>query len=103
MQIKPIHIFAALLAIIVILSCVIIFRKSVTVVDSTSEIELLRADNLLRKKNTELLNLKIDSLRIEITNLGNIKTVIKHIYHEQIIKVNTASANQLDSTIRANW
>ena len=105
MQVKLSHIVIwALLLIILVLSLVLIFRKPEPVpLDGEAEIEVLEDKNTHLEKLNATLKDQIIRLNNEIDNLSEAKTVIKHIYHDQINIISTADSRQLDSIIRANW
>lgn len=95
-------IVGVLLIVIVILFGVIIFRKpQVITVTEDDQNYRYKIDSLAtaNKKLLEDLNIK----RVEIDSLNNVKSKVKHIYHDQINLVSTADSKQLDSIIRANW
>jgi len=108
-MIKPSHIIWSLLGIILILACVLIFRKPKIVVEGFDDTEL-RKQIELEKQNAEYWESEAkrwhsvaDSALVMSDSLQNLKPQIKYVYHE-IYKFNsTATTTQLDSVIRANW
>ena len=104
MKLKPSYIVIGLLVIIFILGCILIFRKPAVIhTDNQKELDRLTNNNKMLMDETLILNNQVDSLYKVQTGIIEIKTIIKHIYHDQIKNVVTADSNQLDSIIRANW
>lgn len=104
MKLKPSYVVIGLLVIILILGCILIFRKPTVINnDNQEELDRLTNENKMLSDETLILNNQVDSLyRVQGTIIET-KTIIKHIYHDQIKNVVTADSKQLDSIIRANW
>jgi hypothetical protein len=106
--IKASHAIWALLGIILILICILVFRKPNTVVeefDETPYLEIIESEKLKAiywENQAEYFSSVADSALVISDSLQNLKPEIKHVYHE-IYKFNsTATTIQLDSVIRAN-
>lgn len=106
---KAEHVIGALLAVILLLACILIFRKPKTVVEEFDKTPYLEQIEIERKKAefweakaTKMQTIADGALKLS-DSLQNIKPTIKHVYHE-IYKFNsTATTTQLDSVIRSNW
>ena len=111
MQIKGNYILYFLLLVIIILAGILlIFRKSVTIVDTPSKVielkkAIARKDSLIKAYRQEAERLEFDaqSLSAEVDSLELIMQKAKIKYREIYINIDNAPNEQLDSIIRSNW
>ena len=104
-------VIGVLLAVICALVLYLIFSKPAVVVDDhQSKIEELENQILQDELVIQSLTFQADSLLNvavfldrKADSLEQVKTKVKHHYHEIYVDIASASNNRLDSIIRSNW
>ena len=96
------YVVIGLLAIILILLSILIFRAPEKVITKFNDKPYLDTISRLKKRNI-VLHKRNDSIETEIQILSNTKQQIIIRYVEKIKFIHGASTWQLDSIIRASW